>query len=238
MYTGDDEYAESYWPNLVAVLDDWYTSVTNASSNLLSKGLGVSEGYGDYAFLPRTGEVTYYNALYVYGLQNAASWARHVGHHSDSERWRNLAVTVSEAINTHLWDESVDAYLDSTNLTTSFNQTRHAQDGNGLAVLAGVASKSRSHSALDYLSSHTSQLYGNAFYDGRLPGVDNATQRVYAFISFFELQGRLLTDGLEKSAIEEIHRLYGWMATHDPMITDWEGIGPGGQPYEQGYTSM
>ncbi len=123
-------------------------------------------------------------------------------------------------------------------MTTSINQTRHAQDGNGIAVLAGVASPNRAKAALNYLSSSTGLEYGNAFFDGRLPDVDNATQRVYAFTSLFELQGRFLTPGLSESAIEEISRLYGWMATHDPMITNWEGIGPGGLLYEQGYTSM
>ncbi len=73
LYTGDTDYAKTYWPNLVKVLDSFYPSVTNSSSELLSKGSGVTEGYGDYAFLPRTGQVTYYNALYVYALQNAAS---------------------------------------------------------------------------------------------------------------------------------------------------------------------
>ena len=238
LYSGDENYANLYWPNLVKVLDDFYPSVTNRSSELLSKGLGVTDGYGDYAFLPRTGQVTYYNALYVYALHNAVSWASHINHPAVSERWSDRAASVSKAIDADLWDAKVGAYLDSTNLTTSYNQTRHAQDGNGIAVLAGVASPHRANSALDYLSSNTAQPYGNAFYDGRLPNVGNATQRVYAFISFFELQGRLLTPGLAESAIEEIDRLYGWMSSHDPMITDWEGIGPGGSPYEQGYTSM
>lgn len=238
LYTGDTDYAEQYWQNLVKVLDDFYPSVTNTSSGLLSKGLGVTDGYGDYAFLPRTGQVTYYNALYVYALKNAAAWANHLGHKAVANRWISRTVSVSDAINANLWDAKIGAYLDSTNLTTSYNQTRHAQDGNGIAVLAEIATSSRAVSALNYFDSHTRQLYGNAFYDGELPDVDNATQRVYAFISFFELQSRFLTPELEESAIEEIHRLYGWMATHDPMITDWEGIGPGGGLYEQGYTSM
>lgn len=238
LYTGDTGFAETYWPVLVKTLDQFYPSVTNSSSGLLSKGLGVTDGYGDYAFLPRTGQVTYYNALYVYALQNAAQWAGTLNHSGKSQTWTKRAASFSKAINAHLWDDSVGAYLDSTNITTSFNQTRHAQDGNGIAVLAGIAPTARANSALDYISSNMREDYGNAFYDGRLPDVDGAAHRVYAFISFFELQGRLLTPGLEDSAIEEIHRLYGYMASHDPMITNWEGIGPNGSLYEQGYTSM
>ena len=31
--------------------------------------------------------------------------------------------------------------------------------------------------------------------------------------------------------------MYGWMAGHDPGVTDWEGIGAGGSLYEGAYTS-
>lgn len=240
LYTGDLDYARKYWPHLISVLDEFYPSVTNSSSNLLSKGLGVTEGYGDYAFLPRTGQVTYYNALYVYALQNAAAWAHQLQNSSASTRWLYRAENVSDAINARLWDPSVGAYLDSTNLTTSFNQTRHAQDGNALAALTGIAPPSRAESALHYLATNTSRPYGNAFYDGRLPDVDAANQRVYAFLSFFELQARLSLPSttLHTSAIEEMKRLYGWMSTHDPGVTFWEGIGANGSLYEEGYTSM
>jgi hypothetical protein len=44
--------------------------------------------------------------------------------------------------------------------------------------------------------------------------------------------------GLADSALEEIRRLYGWMSSHDPEITMWEGIGDNGSLYEGAYTSM
>lgn len=210
------------------------TTLTLWFAGLLSKGLNGTSAYGDYAFLPRTDEVTYYNALYVYALTLAAQWAAALNNTADASRWTNRSSTVSDAINAHLWDASVGAYFDSSNTSTG---VRHAQDGNGIAILAGVADASRADSALDYLSAHTAQTYGNAFYDADVPGVGNATERVYAFISFFELQARFLTNQAE-SALEEIGRLYGWMTTHDPTVTVWEGIGPGGMPYEGTYTSM
>ncbi len=40
------------------------------------------------------------------------------------------------------------------------------------------------------------------------------------------------------TAIDQIKRTYGWMYTNDPGITAWEGIGPGGTPYEGAFTSM
>ena len=232
LYTGDLDFARTFYPNLVAVLDKWYVSVTDGN-HLLSKGLDGTDSYGDYAFLPRTGEVTYYNALYVLGLNYAAAWASSINETASAKNWTARASTVSKAINAHLWDPAVGAYLDTANYT---GVAAHAQDGNGIAILAGVANISRAQSSLEYLSSHTAQPYGNAFYDQPVSGVDNATERVYAFISFFELQARFLANRMD-SAIEEIDRLYGWMTSHDPMITVWEGIGPGGSKYEQAYTS-
>ncbi|MGH3417471.1 MAG: discoidin domain-containing protein, partial [Actinocrinis sp.] len=60
LYTGDLAYASTYYPNLIAVLDNWYPSVTDGNG-LLNKGLNNTGGYGDYAFLPRSGVITYYN---------------------------------------------------------------------------------------------------------------------------------------------------------------------------------
>ncbi len=78
LYTGDTGYASSYYSNLVKLLNSWYPSVTDAHG-LLDKGMNGTDGYGDYAFLPRTGEVTYYNALYVQALDDAARHGERTG---------------------------------------------------------------------------------------------------------------------------------------------------------------
>jgi len=213
----------------VKALDDWYPSATDANG-LLSKGLNGTGGYGDYAFLPRTGEVTYYNALYVQALKDAAGVARALGHTADAGRWEQRAQTVANAVNAHLWDAKAGAYLDSAT-----GDVRHGQDGNGLAILAGVTSPAQAGSALDHLARTTAQPYGNAFMDNDTL-VGDGTQRVYAFTSYPEIQARFLS-GQAGSAIDEIKRLYGWMTGHDPGITDWEGIGAGGSMYEGAYTS-
>lgn len=233
LYTGDSAYASTYYNNLIAVLDRWYSSVTD-QNNLLSKGMAGTDGYGDYAFLPRTGEVTYYNTLYVLALRYASAWAISQKDNASSLRWEDRATTVSNAVNQHLWDAAAGAFLDSSDTT---NGALHAQDGNSIAVIAGVANKTRATSALSYLYTHNQRPYGNSFYDGPLPGVDSAQDRVYAFISSFELQARFLNNDPD-SAVEQIDRLYGWMASHDPGNTMWEGIGPNGIKYEQGFTSL
>jgi hypothetical protein len=232
LYSGDTAYASTYYSNLVAVLDGWYVSVTD-SSGLLNKGLNGTGGYGDYAFLPRSGEITYYNANYVQALNDAAQIARVTGHPADATRWTQRAATVATAINAALWDTAAGAYLDS-----GTGPVRHAQDGNSIAVTAGVADPARAASALAYLEANTKLAYGNAFMDNdTLSGVGDASQRVYAFTSYPELVARFRT-GAADSAVDQIKRTYGWMYANDPGVTAWEGIGPGGTPYEGAYTSM
>lgn len=231
LYSGDMSYASTYYQNLVKVLNSWYPSVTDARG-LLDKGMNGTSGYGDYAFLPRSGEVTYYNALYVWALKDAAAMATALGQTTDATAWTQRAQTVSDAINEYLWDPSAGAYLDS-----STGPVSHPQDGNGIAIIAGVADQARATSALDYLAQNTALPYGNAFMDNDSL-VPDGSQRVYAFTSFPEIEARFLTAGQSGSALDEIDRLYGWMYSHDPGITDWEGIGTGGSPYEGAYTSM
>ncbi|MGD0553831.1 MAG: alpha-L-rhamnosidase C-terminal domain-containing protein, partial [Streptosporangiaceae bacterium] len=231
LYTGDMGYATTYYPNLVKLLNSWYPSVTD-SRGLLDKGMNGTSGWGDYAFLPRSGEVTYYNALYVWALKDAAAMATSLGDTAQAAAWTQRAQTVSDAINEYLWDPSVGAYLDSNTGPVS-----HPQDGNGIAIIAGVADQSRATSVLDYLSQTTETPYGNAFMDNDSL-VSDGDQRVYAFTSFPEIEARFTTPGQSASALNEIDRLYGWMYTHDPGITDWEGISTGGTPYEGAYTSM
>lgn len=229
LYTGDRQFATASYPCLRNVLDRWYPTVTDADG-LLEKGLNGTAGYGDYAFLPRGGEVTYYNALYVLALKDAAQLAEFLGHRADAGRWSRRAENVGLAINRRLWDARAGAYLDAAG-----GPARHGQDGNAMAVLAGVAGVQRAGSLLDYLSAHTALPYGNAFMDNDtlIPGGDRL---VYPFVSYFDIEARFLS-GHTSSAIDEIRRLYGWMASHDPETTDWEGIGADGSLYEGGYTS-
>ncbi|MCJ1446232.1 MAG: hypothetical protein MMC23_006737 [Stictis urceolatum] len=233
LYTGDVPTGSSLYPALLSVLDAFYPSVTNTTTLLLSKGLSNTGSYGDYAFLSRSAEVTYYNALYVHALQSASSLASALNHSDDASRWSARASNVSDAVNANLWDPSVGAYFDSTD--TPEGMARHPMDGNALAVLGGVANQSRAESALGYLANATARDWGNAFMDDTSL-VPDGDQRVYAFLSYFDIGARFRA-GLVESAFDEVRRLWGWMSARDPG-TFWEGIGEGGSLYEQGYTSM
>jgi len=234
MYTGDIAFAEKYYHTIVNTLDKFYPSVTSPKTQLITKGVGISDSYGDYAFLGRTGAVTYFNALYVLALDNAAAIAKALGHRDDEARWTARARIVSDAINTDRWDSVNGVYFDGQCGDTPCPQ--HAQDGNSISIVSGVANQSRAESTLFYLSKNMARPYGNAFYDTDALGTD-FSQRVYAFMSYFEIQARFLT-GKVDSALDQIRRMYGHMSRNDPGITMWEGIGPNGLPYEEGFTSM
>lgn len=231
------DYIRTYYPVLVNVLNNFYPSVTDNTTNLISKGVGVSASYGDYAFIDRSGPVTYYNALYVVALKNAASIATYLGETSDAATWTARAETVSAAINTYNWDDSVGAFFDGycSSDSTSYCPT-HAQDGNSISILSGAANSSRATSALSYLSANNNRTYGNSFYDNDVVSA-GYSDLVYAFISYFEIQARFQS-GLAPTALEQIRRMYGWMEASDPGITMWEGIGASGLPYEGAFTSL
>lgn len=246
MYHRDTDYLDKYYPNMVKVLDVYYPNCTNADG-LLEKGLGNSAGYGDYAFLPRTGVITYYNALYMMALKGAAKLASFHGQDDDAARWTARAEAIGPALIKENWDSSAGAFFDGGPCPGGDNTTTkcrvHAQDGNSLAILAYVGGDwdrwwEIGNSALDYMSRALRRPYGNAFYDSSaLSPADQFDQRVYAFTSYFEVAARFMLHQGD-TAIEEIMRLYGWMSAHDPSSTFWEGIGPGGKPYQDGFTSM
>ena len=239
-YTGNMTYAQAYFPVMQKALDQYYPSFTNNQTHLLNKT--AASGLGDYAFLPRSESITYYNALYVYALNRASSLASTLGNSGAASNWSSRASTVSTALIDRNFDASVGAFYDGGPCPNAAPGTIcdvHAQDGNGIAVLAGITNQSLSTDVLNYWEKATSLPYGNAFYDSDImsPG-SQFSQRVYAFISYGELAARFATPGAAASGFDELRRLYGWMASHDPLVTQWEGIGPGGSPYEGAFTSM
>ena len=239
MYTGDTTLVDKYWTNLRKVLDDYYPKYINPEMGVLDKKKEMD--YGDYAFLPRSGPITYYNALYIHALSYAAQLASHLDHGDDAERWTEKARQISPKLLDANWDADAGAFFDGGPCPDADPGTVcnvHAQDGNSIAILSGVTNETFSKSILDYWSENTAQPYGNAFYDSSiLQPSERFGERVYALISYFELQARFRTPSRAESALEEIRRLYGWMAAHDPEVTQWEGIGPGGVSYQGPFMS-
>ncbi|KAI1101532.1 glycoside hydrolase family 78 protein [Jackrogersella minutella] len=236
LYTGNLSYIETYYPTLVNVLDTYYTAHTDPTTSLLVR----QSGYGDYAFIPRDGSATYYSALYVLALTRAADLASFLSKPADASRWSKRAANVSAAVLANLWDTEAGAFFDRKCSGTGCNA--HPQDGNSIAILAGVTSASNSsnyaESALAYLQNATARPYGHTFYDaaGEELG-EGYSERVYPFLSYFETAARF-ESGLADSAVAQLRATYGHMAAGDPGVTMWEGVGANGSKYEGGFTSL
>ncbi|KAI1378370.1 glycoside hydrolase family 78 protein [Hypoxylon crocopeplum] len=235
LYTGNLSYIESYYPTLLKVLDTYYVAHTDPTTSLLVR----QSGYGDYAFLPRDGSAAYYSALYVLALTRAADLATFLSHPDDAARWRERAANVSTAMLSNLWDASAGAFFDRS------GHAAHAQDGNSIAILAGVTATNSTvtdsqyaESVLAYLENATARPYGHAFYDAGGEELGQGfSDRVYPFISYFETAARFET-GLADSALAQIRATYAHMAAGDPGVTMWEGVGANGSKYEGAFTSL
>ncbi|KAI1421426.1 Six-hairpin glycosidase-like protein [Xylaria sp. FL1777] len=234
-YTGNTSYLAAHYAAMAAVLDTYYPAHTDSATQLLVR----PDGYGDYAFLPRPGSAAYYSALYVLALNKAAELAELADPPmaEDATRWRALAAAVSAGFQRTLWDASVSAYLDRR--CAGAGCSAHAQDGNSLAVLAGIANATTAAAALRYLAGSTARGYGNAFYDGGGEALGAGfSERVYAFTSYFEAAARFEGGRDVAGALDLVRRTWGWMAAQDPGVTHWEGIGAGGAKYEAADTSL
>ena len=183
--------------------------------------------------MPRSGEVTYYNALYVWALKDAAAMATSLGDTAQATAWTQRAQTVSDAINEYLWDPSAGAYLDSSHRP---GPPRRRTGTGSRSSLGWPTSPAPPRRSTTWPRPPKRRTATRSWTTTRWSS--DGDQRVYAFTSFPEIEARFTTPGQSASALNEIDRLYGWMYTHDPGITDWEGISTGGTPYEGAYTSM
>ena len=223
LYTGDLALAAQVWPNLVELIDGWYPAQMGADG-LLVNSLGPS----DYGFIPRAGTtVAYYNAGYVLALRQAAQLAAWIGQDAQAAAWTGRIAPIAAVFSGAFWDARAGAFVDATS-----GPVVHPEDATAFAVLAGLATPSRGREALDYLSWHDSQPYGAAIADNDTwdgyPWGSGASQRVYPFMSYFEVLARYAV-GFDASALALIRREWGTMLENGPKSTMWETIGPGGK---------
>ncbi len=222
LYTGDLALAREVWPSLVQVMDGWFPAQEGADGLLVN-----SLGPYDYAYIPRGGTtIAYYNAGYVRALRFAVRIAAWIGRPDRVAAWTTRIAPLAAAFTGAFWDARAGAFRDAT-----AGPVVHPEDGNAFAILAGLATRRQGRSALDYLTYHDSQPYGatiadNESWDG-YPWGFQAGQRVYPFISYFEVLARYAV-GFDASALDLIRREWGGMLASGPG-TMWETIGAGGK---------
>ena len=232
LHTGDLAYARRYHATLVRLLNGWYPSLARHDGLIVN-----TQGPMDYGYIRRTGEVVaYYNAGYARALGLGAKLAGWVGDIARAGAWRARSTAVSAAIRQAFWDPAAGAFQDSEGSTAA-----HPQDGNSFAILAGAASRAEAKSAIGFLDRYNRRDYGNTMvesgaFDHPVWGT-HGNERVYPFISFFEVLARYEA-GLGESALELVRRGWGYMLRAGPRDTTWEAIGPFGGGFQGTYTSF
>lgn len=235
LYTAEKEFASQIWDAVKKLMDGWYPSVTNGAG-LLDKS-GDWSGYGDYAFLPRQGVITYYNGNYVRALRSASLIAKFLGHNDEAGAWSGRADAVSAAIAaSDLWDAQAGAWRDSG--AGGRTNGCHSQDATAFAILSNSSTPERSAQSLAYLSKTLKREWGNAFVDQDCFG-GGTSDRVYNFISHPEVMARFHV-GDDAGALELIRRSWGFQVSRDPTNTFWEAVGTGGDigAYQGPFSSM
>jgi Bacterial alpha-L-rhamnosidase 6 hairpin glycosidase domain/Bacterial alpha-L-rhamnosidase C-terminal domain len=224
LYTGDKATLDKWFPAMEKDVA-WMSSLTGPDGLLNIPGSASGHwGYGN------SGEETYDNALYVWTLQAAAQAADAENQPSLAAQYTSDASTAAAAINAKLWDASAGAYI------VEPGNTAHPQDGNVMAVLAGVATGQRAASVLNFLKGQWSR-YGAETIDqsGNIVG-----QYVSPFISYYELLAYAdqNTAAGTADAMNLLMRTWPHMLTGDTTSTFWENVSLAGAPQLGSYTSL
>jgi alpha-L-rhamnosidase-like protein len=224
LYTGDKATLDKWFPAMESDVA-WLSSL--AGSDGLLNIPGSASGHWGYG---NSGEETYDNALYVWTLQAAAQAADAENQPSLAARYASDATTTAAAINAKLWDASAGAYI------VEPGNTAHPQDGNVMAVLAGVATGQRATDVLNFLKGQWTK-YGADTIDqpGNIVG-----QYVSPFISYYELLAYADQDTAvgTADAMNLLDRTWPHMLSGDTTGTFWENVSLAGAPQLGAYTSL
>jgi len=237
---GWGEYAEwwvhNYWTHYLytgdrAFLDQWYDAMKKDVAWLESRagddglldmaGAGGTWGYGNDA------KGTYTSSLYVHVLGMAAQAAEAKGEPGLAATYRDHAARTAKGINATLWDSSAGAYK------LGAADGSHPQDGNAMAVLAGVATGDRAASVLRFFDTTLAGRYGDVTVDkaGTVP------RYVSPFVSYQALLAHT-AQGDTAGAMSLLDRTWTHMLGRSDPGTLWENVSTAGAPQLGSYTSL
>ncbi|KAJ5762188.1 Six-hairpin glycosidase [Penicillium nucicola] len=222
------------------ILSKYWTQVKKGVEVVLplvdkSSGLAVPVGG---AFFMGSSNGTAPSAALVYTLKKMAKVAEAMKDTKSASTWNSTALSVSNAINLHLWNEQLGTYASA--LSTP-NETSLA--GTAWAVLAGVANDTRARSAIEALSS----LRSGVGYKESTSTASSSSTQISTFFSGFLLEGLLRTSqsssissNVTRNAIQIVlDQTWGSMVTQDQYYTggSWEYVDAVGRPGLGLYTS-
>ncbi|CAG7631923.1 hypothetical protein PAESOLCIP111_03330 [Paenibacillus solanacearum] len=197
---GDREYARSMWPHVQFTLEH-YLQLVNQD------GLLEMDAWNflDWAPIdqPRHGVVTHQNMFLVKALRHAAELSAAAGIAEEGRVFAERADALKRAIETHLWSEEREAYLDCIH-TGGRKSTIFSMQTQVVAYLCDIAEGERKVKLEQYLDEPP-----KAFVQIGSP-----------FMSFFYYEA-LVKMGHTQRLIEDIRKQYGEMLRYG-ATTCWE----------------
>ncbi|MFB4309261.1 alpha-L-rhamnosidase C-terminal domain-containing protein [Actinomadura sp. GTD37] len=221
LYTGDQAFFDQ-WYDAMKKNVAWLESNAGDDGLLTMKGAGGTWGYGNDA------GGTYVSSLYVKVLGQAAQAAQAKGDTGLAATYRQHAARTAKAVNDHLWDPAAGAYK------VGPSDANHPQDGNAMAVVAGVATGDRARSVLAFFGDRLANPHGDLT-------VDRAGGAVPQYISTFVSAQSLLahsSQGDAAGAASLLRRTWYPMLGKAQPGTLWENVSPAGAPQLGSYTSL
>ncbi|GAA2161418.1 hypothetical protein GCM10009727_75700 [Actinomadura napierensis] len=221
LYTGDKAFFGK-WYDAMKKNVAWMQSKAGSDGLLDMKGAGGTWGYGN------EGKGTYVSSLYVHVLGQAAQAAEAQGDAALAKTYRDNAARTAKAVNDNLWDPAAGAYK------VGPTDGNHPQDGNAMAVVAGVATGDRAKSVLKFFGDRLADPHGDLT-------VDKAGGVVPQYISPFVSGQSLLaytSQGDMAGAMSVLGRTWYPMLGKDTPGTLWENVSTAGAPQLGSYTSL
>jgi hypothetical protein len=223
LYTGDRSFLDRWYPAMRKNLA-WFAGQVGGD-DLLNVSAGGHWGYG------LSGKTSYDNALYVLVLRQAVQVATAEGDKASADAYAVQADKVAAAVNATLWDTAADAYV------VKPGESRHPQDGNAMAVVAGVATGERARSVLRFFADKMGTEHGDVTVDtagGAVP------RYVSPFVSYQELRAYASQADADDTAraLDLIRRTWVPMLQGTDSGLMWENTSLAGRPQLGSYTSL
>jgi len=227
-YFNDTELVKRYFDELAKNIE-WYVDKMNDKGIIYQYpifGGPFYETAGAMEFTcstARVGEKVMPNVLFCKALLCMTKLAKIVGDDRAAD-YAQLADTVREGINKHLWNEELGAYVDT------IDSNCVPQDGNAAALMFGIADKERAKRIMKTLEQKNHSPYGSALLSEHREHTRGGDTVISPTTNGYEAEGRFLC-GDADGAVDLIRRCYGtmlkkgaetfWEFTHNDADTRW-----------------
>ncbi|CAG9998126.1 unnamed protein product [Clonostachys byssicola] len=228
VWSGDEAWVAEHWGNITRGVE-YITSRLDPDTGLQEQ---VNEN--DWARRNTGGFNSALNALNYHALNSLATLAQ-----SDEQKqsWEEAAANIKKGYNDLLWDEEAGLYRDNP------TSTLHAQDGNSLALLYGLAENETQRMAVSEGLERNWNDIG--------PVTPELEDTISPFVSGLELLAHLHGAGNTKRAQRLLRRLWGYLLDDSSGLftgsTFAEGLAANGSlyyrsersyKYDAAYTSL